>query len=146
MTRRRANGRKLKRGAQEGYEEEMRVKPAKRGYVPTPSEPVPCYLRSRLILAVPAARPVPTIGPAQARIAKALAEANAAKTDAEHALEVAVGELSMLEEQERDLKKEVERVEGKREWSKSSLAGSRLLASSSRRKWVRSFKAMLGRC
>lgn len=59
---------------------------------------------------------MPTPAAAQARIAKAIAEAKARQGERQHALEVAVQELASLEEQERDLRVEVDRVEGKREW------------------------------
>ena len=36
--------------------------------------------------------------------------------ESQHNLEIAVRDLSILEEQEKDLRKEVERVEGKKEW------------------------------
>lgn len=52
----------------------------------------------------------------QARVAKALAEAQAQQAEDEHTLEVTTKDLSILEEQEQDLRKEVERIEGKREW------------------------------
>jgi GC-rich sequence DNA-binding factor len=65
---------------------------------------------------VPVARPMPTIGPAQARLAKSMATLELAKTEGETSLENNVRELAALEEQERELRVEVEKVEGKREW------------------------------
>jgi hypothetical protein len=98
------------------WEEDAPLKPAKRGYVPAPSKTFSPSLHLRSDGSVPVARPMPTIPPAQARIAKALAEASAAKSEGERALEIAAKDLSLLEEQERDIRKEVERVEAKREW------------------------------
>jgi GC-rich sequence DNA-binding factor len=65
---------------------------------------------------VPTARPLPTITPAQSRLANSLAQLSVTKSHNEHALETNVRDLAALEEQEIDLRKEVERVEGKREW------------------------------
>jgi GC-rich sequence DNA-binding factor len=93
------------------------VKPVKRGYVPTPSESsCPRNVCCANSPSVPVARPIPTIAPASTRIAKTLAEAQAAKIEAERTLEITARDLASLEEQDRDLRKEVERVEGKREW------------------------------
>ncbi|ORY34945.1 nineteen complex-related protein 2-domain-containing protein [Naematelia encephala] len=83
------------------WEEAKPEKVVKVGYVPTP---------------MPAVRPLPTIAPAAARLAKALLALESHKSENEHALEVSAQELAALEEQEKDLRKEVERVEGKREW------------------------------
>lgn len=66
---------------------------------------------------MPAARPLPTIGPTQSRLAQSLAQLSVTKSQNEHTLETTVRDLATLEEQEIDLRKEVERVEGKREWS-----------------------------
>lgn len=65
---------------------------------------------------MPSARPIPTIAPTQSRLARSLAELNITKSQNEHTLENNVRDLAALEEQEIDLRKEVERVEGKREW------------------------------
>lgn len=65
---------------------------------------------------VPIARPLPTISPAQAKLAKSLAELTVTKSADEKSLELSARELAYLEEQEQELRKEVERVEGKREW------------------------------
>ncbi|ORX37954.1 nineteen complex-related protein 2-domain-containing protein [Kockovaella imperatae] len=72
-----------------------------RGYIPAP---------------IPASRPVPTLGPAQARLAKSLTELRLNQAEATHNLEGTAKELAMLEEQEKQLRLEVERMEGKREW------------------------------
>jgi GC-rich sequence DNA-binding factor len=98
------------------WEEDAPLKPAKRGYVPAPSKTLSPSVDLISDATVPVARPMPTIPPAQARIAKALAEASATKSEGERALEIAAKDLSLLEEQERDIRKEVERVEAKREW------------------------------
>ena len=65
---------------------------------------------------VPIARPLPTISGAQARVAKALAQVKSTQAEAQRNLEVAIKDLALLQDQEQDLRKEVERVEGKREW------------------------------
>lgn len=65
---------------------------------------------------MPSARPLPTITPAQTRLANSLAQLSVTKSHNEHNLEINVRDLAALEEQEIDLRKEVERVEGKREW------------------------------
>ena len=52
----------------------------------------------------------------QARLAIALAEMEATKSTNEHALDMTERELAALEMQEQDLRKEVDRVEEKREW------------------------------
>jgi GC-rich sequence DNA-binding factor len=65
---------------------------------------------------VPSARPLPTIAPIQSRLANSLAQLGVTKSQNEHTLETNVRDLAALEEQEIDLRKEVERVEGKREW------------------------------
>ena len=65
---------------------------------------------------VPASRPVPTLAPAQARLAKSLADLHLTQTEARHNLEATSHELAALEEQEKLLREEVEKVEGKREW------------------------------
>ena len=67
-------------------------------------------------LQVPIARPLPSIGPAQARLANFLADLNATKSENEKSLETTEHGLAALEVQEQELRKEVERVEGKREW------------------------------
>lgn len=72
--------------------------------------------RSKALTAVPIARPLPSISAASARVAKTLAEIKGSQVESQHNLEIAVRDLSLLEEQEKDLRKEVERVEGKREW------------------------------
>jgi len=59
---------------------------------------------------------MPTIGPVQARLAKSLADLNLTKEENERNLDTASRELVMLEQQERELRKEVDTVEGKREW------------------------------
>ncbi|KLT41564.1 hypothetical protein CC85DRAFT_261824 [Cutaneotrichosporon oleaginosum] len=71
------------------------------GYIPTP---------------IPASRPVPTIGSATARIAERMAALKATKDENERNLENATRELVLLEEQERDIRKQVESTEGKRAW------------------------------
>lgn len=65
---------------------------------------------------MPSARPIPTIAPTQSRLAKSLADLSLTKSQNEHTLENNIRDLAALEEQEIDLRKEVERVEGKREW------------------------------
>lgn len=65
---------------------------------------------------MPSARPLPTVAPTQSRLVKSLADLNLTKSQNEHTLETTVRDLATLEEQEIDLRKEVERVEGKREW------------------------------
>ena len=65
---------------------------------------------------MPSARPLPTIIPAQTRLANSLAQLSVTKSQNEHSLETNIRDLAALEEQEIDLRKEVERVEGKREW------------------------------
>jgi GC-rich sequence DNA-binding factor len=62
------------------------------------------------------ARPLPTITPAHSRLASSLAQLSVTKSQNEHTLDTNVRDLAALEEQEIDLRKEVERVEGKREW------------------------------
>ena len=52
----------------------------------------------------------------QARLAKALVEMQATKSTNEHVLDMTERELEALELKEQDLRKEVERVEEKREW------------------------------
>ena len=68
------------------------------------------------LIIVPIARPLPSISSASARVAKALADIKGSQVESQHNLEIAVRDLSLLEEQEKDLRIEVERVEGKREW------------------------------
>ena len=65
---------------------------------------------------MPSARPLPTVIPAQTRLANSLAQLSVTKSQNEHSLETNIRDLAALEEQEIDLRKEVERVEGKREW------------------------------
>lgn len=65
---------------------------------------------------MPSARPLPTITPTQSRLAKSLADLSITKTQNEQTLENNIRDLASLESQEIDLRKEVERVEGKREW------------------------------
>lgn len=65
---------------------------------------------------MPSARPLPTVLPTQSRLAKSLAELSITKSQNESTLETNIRDLATLEEQEIDLRKEVERVEGKREW------------------------------
>jgi GC-rich sequence DNA-binding factor len=52
----------------------------------------------------------------EARIAQSIAELRAVKIENESNLETANRDLVLLEEQERDIRKQVESVEGKREW------------------------------
>lgn len=100
-----------------GYEQELKAKPTKAGYRPAPSKPCLSYgLHLTDGRAVPAIRPIPTIASAQSRIAAALSAAEAIRADAEQALEAAASELSLLEEQERGLKQDVDPAEAKREW------------------------------
>lgn len=68
------------------------------------------------LIAVPIARPLPSISAGAARVAKELANIKGSQVESQHNLEIAVRDLSILEEQEKDLRKEVERVEGKKEW------------------------------
>lgn len=75
------------------------------------------------------ARPLPTLGPAQARLSKSLADLQLTRTEAENALEVTSRDLANLEEHERELRKEVERVEGKREWVEEFRGWVELLGS-----------------
>jgi GC-rich sequence DNA-binding factor len=91
---------------------------------------------------VPSARPLPTITPAQTRLANSLAQLSVTKSHNEHNLEINVRDLAALEEQEIDLRKEVERVEGKREWVEEFRIWIEMLGrfleekvSSSRRHW-----------
>ncbi|RSH87900.1 uncharacterized protein EHS24_000418 [Apiotrichum porosum] len=65
---------------------------------------------------MPSIRPVPTIASVEARIAQSIAELRAVKIENESNLETANRDLVLLEEQERDIRKQVESVEGKREW------------------------------
>lgn len=67
-------------------------------------------------MAVPTPRQIPGISPVQTRLAQSISDLRLTKSENEHHLEVAAAELASLEEQERDLRREVERVEGKREW------------------------------
>jgi GC-rich sequence DNA-binding factor len=66
---------------------------------------------------VPKPRPIPTLGPAQARLTQSISQLRLTKTQSEQNLETTIRDLAALEEQERDLRIEVERVEGKREWT-----------------------------
>jgi GC-rich sequence DNA-binding factor len=59
---------------------------------------------------------LPTITPDQTRLAKHLSDLKLTRSQNEHSLQVAAQDLAALEEQERELRAEVERVEGKREW------------------------------
>lgn len=100
------------------WEVEQPVSKPIKAYTPVPSE-------SRLTsvegeedsYSVPVARPLPTISSASARVAHAILEIKSTQIQAEHNLEVAVRDLTILEGQEKDLRIEVERVEGKREWA-----------------------------
>ena len=65
---------------------------------------------------IPTTRPIPSISPAQARLAASLSELGLVHSGSEHNLEVTSKELTNLEDQEQELRKEVERLEGKREW------------------------------
>ncbi|GMK57675.1 hypothetical protein CspeluHIS016_0405090 [Cutaneotrichosporon spelunceum] len=71
------------------------------GYIPTP---------------IPASRPVPTIGSAVSRIEQRTAALKATQAENERNLENATRELVLLEEQERDIRQQVESTEGKRAW------------------------------
>ncbi|RXK36353.1 hypothetical protein M231_06390 [Tremella mesenterica] len=83
------------------WEEQVPEKKVQKGYQPAP---------------IPRIRPMPTISAAQARVAKALSQLQAQKAQDEANLEVVVKELATFESQERELRSEVERLEGKREW------------------------------
>jgi GC-rich sequence DNA-binding factor len=98
-----------------GWKEEEPEKPTKPSYQPTPSKSGTRQQTLELI-SVPSARPLPTIAPVQSRLANSLAQLSVTKSQNEHTLETNVRDLAALEEQEIDLRKEVERVEGKREW------------------------------
>lgn len=87
-----------------------KAKPA--GYRPTPSE----YMTSTKLTIVPQSRPVPTVSSAAGRIAERMAALKVTKDENERNLENATQELVLLEEQERDIRKQVMEVEGKREW------------------------------
>ncbi|WVR08253.1 hypothetical protein IAU60_005300 [Kwoniella sp. DSM 27419] len=65
---------------------------------------------------VPIARPIPSISSAQSRLNKSLADFQITKADNERMLETTAHELASLEKEEKDLREEVEKVEGKREW------------------------------
>ena len=79
--------------------------------------PVSPPKRTRSSAPIPAARPLPTIASAQGRVAQALAEIKSRQTLSEHNLDISVKDLALLEEQERDVRSEVDKVEGKREWA-----------------------------
>lgn len=66
---------------------------------------------------VPTIRPVPTIAAADARIAEHLERLKFTQTESGQTLQNATRELVLLEEQERDIRKQVEEVEAKREWA-----------------------------
>ncbi|KAK8849483.1 hypothetical protein IAR55_004817 [Kwoniella newhampshirensis] len=83
------------------WEDEKLVKATKRGHRAAP---------------IPVVRPVPSVSSAQSRLAKSLADLDVSRTENEHNLEITVRELAALEEQETELRLEVEKVEGKREW------------------------------
>lgn len=68
------------------------------------------------LTSVPKARPIPSVTSAEVRIAARLAELEVAKGEGEAAMESATRDLIRLEEQERDIRKQVEEEEGKREW------------------------------
>ncbi|KAK4683886.1 hypothetical protein P7C73_g6329, partial [Tremellales sp. Uapishka_1] len=89
------------RRAAQWEEEAQDEKPVKQGYRAVP---------------IPMARPMPTLAPAQARLAASLAEMDIDKKENERLLESTAQELAALEEQERELRSEVGKVEGKREW------------------------------
>ncbi|KGB78044.2 GC-rich sequence DNA-binding factor [Cryptococcus deuterogattii R265] len=76
-------------------------KVVKKGYTPAP---------------IPLARPLPTIPSAQSRLTKALSDLEITKSHNDHNLDVVAQELADLEKQERELRIEVEKVEGKREY------------------------------
>ncbi|BEI96045.1 hypothetical protein CcaverHIS631_0109940 [Cutaneotrichosporon cavernicola] len=86
-------------GVQQDAPKPQKVKTA--GYIPTP---------------IPASRPVPTISSAVGRIEQRMAALKATTEEHERNLENATRELVLLEEQERDLRKQVESTEGKRAW------------------------------
>lgn len=65
---------------------------------------------------VPLMRPLPTVLSAQSRLTKALSDFELTKSHNDHNLDVVVQELADLEKQEKELRIEVEKVEGKREY------------------------------
>ncbi|WWC65639.1 uncharacterized protein I303_108259 [Kwoniella dejecticola CBS 10117] len=83
------------------WEDEKPHSGAKQSYKPAP---------------IPTARPIPTISSAQSRLAKSLADLELTRTTDEHNLETVARDLAALEKDERELRLEVEKVEGKREW------------------------------
>lgn len=60
---------------------------------------------------------MPTVAAADARIAEHLERSRLTKSENESVLHNATRELVLLEEQERDIRKQVEEVESKREWA-----------------------------
>ncbi|OXG25371.1 GC-rich sequence DNA-binding factor [Cryptococcus neoformans Ze90-1] len=76
-------------------------KVVKKGYTPAPT---------------PLMRPLPTVLSAQSRLTKALSDFEITKSHNDHNLDVVVQELADLEKQEKELRIEVEKVEGKREY------------------------------
>ncbi|KAL1412967.1 hypothetical protein Q8F55_000716 [Vanrija albida] len=65
---------------------------------------------------IPAIRPVPTISSAEGRVAQRLAQLKATKIQAEHDHETAARDITLLKEQDEDIRKQLTEVEGKREW------------------------------
>jgi GC-rich sequence DNA-binding factor len=72
---------------------------------------------------------MPTLNSSEARIAQRLAQLRASKIEAETTLENATKDLVLLEDQERDLRKQVEEVEGKREWVEEFSGWAELLGT-----------------
>lgn len=89
----------------------------KRGYASAKSAYVRSWKGFELILAiVPAVRPLPTPGSASTRLETSLSYLLSSQSTTAHALAANARERERLEEQERDVRREVERVEAKREW------------------------------
>lgn len=72
---------------------------------------------------------MPTLAATEARIAQKLAQLRVSKDESETTLENATKDLVLLEEQERDLRKQVEEVEGKREWVEEFSGWAELLGT-----------------
>lgn len=116
MTKRRRNGRWRKCGELDGMRtkwQESLSRPATFPYLVS----IYLYEGPRLTCIVPVLRPLPTIAPVQTKLLAAVSELKITRDENEHNLETTSKDLSALEEQERDLRQQVELMETKREWA-----------------------------
>ena len=118
MTRRRKNGSRSKSGEQVTVTTLPRPRYPRRRC--TNRHPVCCLSRMNAVLpdarTVPATIPIPTLGPAVARLSQTLSNLTTSHSSNVSAMTSAADELAQIEEKEKELREAIERTEDQRSW------------------------------